>query len=368
MKRVFEIDLIKVLALILMPMSHIYEEFGVNYNLMKNIPNNVNEQLGLLFMNGPTLFMICLGFGIIFSKNSTPKKLMIRGLSLFVIEAILNIFRFILPYSVVSFFTKNVAYFKESLELFVLSDILPFAGFAFIFFALVKKWKIPNFLVLSIGLLFTVIQNFLPHPIIHNVYSRYLTGYFIYVDESSFFPIISWLIYPIIGYLLGQKYLENIDKNIYYLIVGFLSLFIFIVTNVCLFITNSMDTRYYLFMENGFQMDLFTTLIVAPTSVMILCIAYLIGKIITSLKFKDFIASISKNINSIYCIHWVIVKTLWAFAIILVFKLEYNYIFIIGFGIFVLSSILAYTRNCLKNYFIKQINYFKHLGKDVKKT
>ena len=68
MKRFLEIDLIKVLALMLMPMSHIYDEFGNFYNLMNNIPADVTKQLGLLFMNGPALFILCLGFGIIFQR------------------------------------------------------------------------------------------------------------------------------------------------------------------------------------------------------------------------------------------------------------------------------------------------------------
>lgn len=347
MKRVLEIDLIKVLALLLMPMSHIFDELGNYYNLMNNIPQNYTEQLGILFMNIPTLFMICLGFGIVLSQNSTPEKLVKRGLFMFLAEAVLNLFRIILPHFTVSYYTGIPSYFKESFELFFMSDILLFAGFAFLFFALVKKLNLSNKFVLIIGLFCTFIQTFIPHPSIQNVYLKYLTGYFIYVDESSFFPVISWLIYPIIGYLLGQKLLETSNRTSFYLKTVFFALFIFVLTNIYLFFTNSMQARYYLFMEMGFQMDLFTTLIVSSISVMILSLSHFIGKLFVNSKLKDLISSISANVNSVYCIHWVLVKILWAIAIIFAFKIEYYSLFVIGFVIFVLSSMLAHLRKII---------------------
>ncbi len=347
MKRILEIDLIKVLALMLMPMSHIFDEFGNYYNLMNNIPQNYTEQLGILFMNIPTLFMICLGFGIVLSKNSTPEKLVKRGLFMFLIEAVLNIFRYIIPHSVAAFFVKDIVLFKNGLELFFMSDILPFAGFALLFFALVKKLNLSNNFVLIIGLFCTFIQTFIPHPNVQNVYLKYLMGYFIYVDESSFFPVISWIIYPIIGYLLGQKLIEVSNRTSFYLKTSLLALFIFVLTNIYLFLTNSIQARYYLFMEMGFQMDLFTTLIISSISVMILSLSYFIGKLFVNNKLKDLISSISANVNSVYCIHWVLVKILWAIAIIFAFKIEYYSLFAIGFIIFVLSSMLAHLRKFL---------------------
>lgn len=347
MKRFFELDIIKTCALILMPMSHVFDEFGYYYDLMNNIPENYVVQLGLLFMNVPTLFMICLGFGIIFSQNSTPRNLIQRGLFMFLAEAVLNVFRFILPYLTAGYITQNRTYFYESLELFFLSDILVFAGFAFLFFAIVKKLNLSNSLVLFIGLFCTLIQTFIPHPVIQNVYLKYITGYFIYVDDSSFFPIISWLIYPIIGYLLGQKLLKAHDTVYFYVASGILGLCMFTITNIYLLMTNSMQSRYYLFMETGFQMDLFTTLINISISLMILPVSYIIGKLITNIKLKNIITFVSVHVNSIYCIHWVLVKILWAVAVVLVLKIDYNCIFLLGFVIFVLSCFISKLRDDL---------------------
>ena len=131
---------------------------------------------------------------------------------MFVIQAFLNLFRYIIPHSVASYFTNNLVLFKDGIELFFWSDILPFAGFAFLFFALVKKMNLSNAHVLIIGIFVTVIQSFIPTFEILNPYLKALAGYFVYVDETSFFPIISWLIYPIVGYLLGQKLLKSSKK------------------------------------------------------------------------------------------------------------------------------------------------------------
>ena len=347
--RYFEFDLLKVMVLILMPMSHIFDEFGFYYNLMNNIPDNYVTQLGLLFMNIPAIFMICLGFGVVFSKNSTPGKLLRRGLWMFIIEAILNLFRIIIPHSVAGYLTGISEYITESFERSLMSDILPFAGCAFLFFALIKKLNISKICVLTIGIMCTIIQTFIPQPEITNTYLRYLAGYFIYVDSSSFFPIVSWMIYPIIGYVLGVFFVKTENKTKFYLKVGGFGLLMFLLTNFYLIFTDSMQPRYYLFMETGFHMDLFTTLIVMSTSLIYLGVSYFICKIF-SRKIQGIIASISVNINSIYCIHWVLVKILWCVAIVFAFKIEYNYLFIIGFLIFVLSAILASLRYKLMHF------------------
>lgn len=344
MKRFLEIDLIKVFALILMPMSHIYDDFGVYYDLMKNIPEYATKQLGLLFMNVPSIFMICLGLGIVFSKNSTPKQLMLRGFSMFLIEIVLNIFRLIIPHSIAGYFTSTPQLIKDSFEIFFMSDILPFAGFAFLIFALFKKLNLSNKLILLTGLFCTLIQAFIPQPEIGNVYLRYLTGCFIYVDDSSFFPVISWIIYPIIGYFLGQKLIAAENKIKFYLKVGGFGLFLLSITIFYLLYTKTIQVRYFLFMETGFHMDLFTTLIIASTSLITTSIGYFISRLIKNNFLQKTVSIISVNINSIYCIHWVLVKILWMFAFIFAYKIEYNWLFIIGFLIFITSSFIAFIR------------------------
>lgn len=347
MKRFLEIDLLKVLALAIMPMSHIFDEFGNYYDLMKDIPQTSTLELGLLFMNIPTIFMICLGFGIVFSKNSTPQKLLQRGLWMFVIEGVLNLFRITVPHFSASFFTGNSEYFAQSFEIFLMSDILPFAGFAFLFFALVKKFDMSKTMVLFIGLFLTLIQTIIPQYEIQNVYLKHLAGYFIYIDDTSFFPIVSWLIYPIIGYLLANKLIKVENKTRCYLKIGGLGLIIFTITNLFLLLTNSMQARYYLYMETGFHMDLMTTLIVLSIGLIVVSVAYFVCSFIKNKLLIKVINNISKNVNSIYCIHWVLVKILWTFAVIYNYKIEYNQLFFIGFLIFVVSSIIAQIRKTI---------------------
>lgn len=348
MERRFEIDLIKVLALILMPMSHVFDEFGNYYSLMTNIPEYSTTQLGLLFMNIPALFLLCLGFGIIFSKNSTPEKLFKRGVQMFIFEGILNVFRIILPRIAVSYCTGDSEFIKESFEIFFMSDILPFAGFTFFFFALVKKLNLSVLQVLFIGLLLTLGQILIPQPVIPNVYLRYLVGYFIYVDQSSFFPIISWLIYPIVGYCLADNFVKKNNVVKFYTILGLFGLLLFLTTNIYLLLSNSIQSRYYLFMETGFRMDLFTTLIVLSSSLILLSLVYFISRLFIFLWLKSVISSIAQNVNSVYCIHWVLVEFFWAIAEILGLMIEYDSIFTIGFLIFLLSSSIAQLRKMFK--------------------
>lgn len=295
-------------------------------------------------MTGPGTFLLCLGFGIILSKNSTPQKLFLRGISMFGIQIILNFFRYLLPHFIVFQYLNMPKIMQEGIDFFFYSDILPFAGFTFLFFAFVKKYNISNLLILIFGLFCTSAQMLIPQVEFQNNILRFLSGYFLYVDDTSFFPFISWIIYPIIGYLLGQKLIQTENKTTFYLQIGLASLFIFILANSFLYLTNSINKDYYLFMETGFRMDLDTTIIVSSVIGIYTCLIYLISLLIKNEFLQNIITSISKNINSIYCIHWVLVKFLWVFVIISSVKIEYFNIFFIGIIIFALSAFFAQLR------------------------
>lgn len=322
-----------------MPISHVFEEFSC-YDLIQQIPQNVTEQLGLLLMTGPGTFMMCLGFGIVFSKNSTPRKLFMRGLSMFGIQAILNIFRFTIPHWFTSSMLNYPELINDGIDFFLYSDILPFAGFTFIFFAIAKKLNLPNIILLLFGLFCTTAQMLIPEIHFDETAKNLLCGYFFYIDETSFFPFISWIIYPIIGYLLGNKLIKAQNKKHFYLKLGSLSLIIFAITNLFLITQGLMQKDYYLFMETGFRMDFWTTAIVSSFIGIYTCCIYFISILIKN-NFAKIITNTSKNINSIYCIHWVIVKWFWAFAMVYTLKIECDEIFIIGLIIFFISAFIA---------------------------
>ena len=322
-----------------MPISHVFEEFSL-YGLIDNIPQNYVEQLGFLFMTGPGTFMMCLGFGIVFSKNSTPKKLFIRGLFMFGIQFILNISRFILPHFLVGNVLNQQNIINDGLNFFLYSDILPFAGFTFIFFAIVKMLNLSKHAVLSFGILCTAGQMLIPQIHFEETYKNLLCGYFFYIDKTSFFPFISWIFFPIMGYLLGNKLIQTEKKASFYIKLGGISFIVFLATNFYLIRNGLMNSDFYCFMETGFRMDFWTTIISASTIGMYTCIIYFISKLIKE-NFANLITVVSKNINSIYCIHWAIVKWFWAFAMLFAIKIEYSFIFMIGLVIFIISALLA---------------------------
>jgi hypothetical protein len=91
-------------------------------------------------------------------------------------------------------------------------------------------------------------------------------------------------------------------------------------------------------------MDVFTTLIVLSSSLILLSLFYFVSKYIKNIKLKNVITVISSNINSIYCIHWILVKILWVLAMIFALRLEYNSLFLTGFLIFIVSALIAGAR------------------------
>ena len=90
-----EFDVLKAIAILGLPAIHVMEEImegGFASPALQSIGAGV---IGLCAF-GPSVFMICMGFGIGGSRSS-PESIRWTGIQFLLIGALLNIFRWFLP-------------------------------------------------------------------------------------------------------------------------------------------------------------------------------------------------------------------------------------------------------------------------------
>ena len=145
-------------------------------------------------------FMILLGIGIVYSKNSTPEKLAKRGLSLIGLHYALNLAAVGIPQLIIYAQTGDTMDLYEVYNYVFGIDILAFAGLTFLLFALKEKLRLTTVHLVIFTLVLSCLNIILTIPV-DNIYLGAFLGLFVRVNEYSYFPLFSWIGYPVIGYI-----------------------------------------------------------------------------------------------------------------------------------------------------------------------
>ena len=121
-----EFDLLKALAILGLPTVHLLEE-GIYDNLATDGVLKLESVIVALCILGPSVFMICMGFGM-GGVRSSPHSLVNQGLRFLLLGAVLNILRSVLP-AFILWAVKGEPMLKEA-SFFFASDIYYFVGFS----------------------------------------------------------------------------------------------------------------------------------------------------------------------------------------------------------------------------------------------
>ena len=297
--RQLELDIAKGFAIIFMVWVHVFEELspstsGGLYTLTE-------------IFGGPfaaPVFMICMGIGMGFSRNNAPKDLFKRGLSLLWVGLILNVCRFVIPDLIKYAGTGNSAYLYDTIQMFSV-DILQFAGLAFLFFALAKKLKLNNIVLVVVGLGASVLGMLLSSISSGNTLADMFLGYIWGTANWSYFPFLSWIIFPIYGYIFSTFLRRCIDKRKAYLIITPLCLVIML---GYAYITATKGLMYF---SNGsyYHLSVVDSVFFCVLGTLVFGICFWLTQLLSRCGFVTF-CRFSKNINTIYCIHWVLIGIL----------------------------------------------------------
>lgn len=303
-----ELDLAKCGAILCLALIHCIIECTPEEQLVSGIPYLFDTVIG-----GPlsaTVFMFAMGVGAVYQDSQSTRDGVLRGLRIMLISYMLNICRFLIPYLIGYGITGDTEKYIDPLLYKVLcNDVLLFAGMALVLIALFRKIKLKDWQMAAIAFAASAAGTMLNGVDVNNALGNILLGYLIGTEDAagmvmSYFPLLNWLVFPVSGYIFGKRLLRLKDKNLFY---GILSAICVPIATIYYAVGIVYERGMFGEGQNCYYHLQFSDAVGAILStlgVLGLC-HFLIRHLpewVSRLSQK-----ISRNITSIYCIHWVLV-------------------------------------------------------------
>lgn len=317
--RQWEFDLARAVIIFCLALIHVTIECSTDEGLCSGIPYLFDTVIGGPF--SAPMYMFVMGVGMCYTRKNSPMEHFVRGAKILAVGYILNICRFLIPYSIGYAITSDYGYYIEPLLYKVLgNDILIFAGLAMMIMALFVKLKLSNIVMLIIATVMCGFGTLLNGVDVGTPLGNIFLGYLIGTEDAagmvlSDFPILNWLMFPICGYAFASVLKRVKDKNLFYLTFSLPALIIAIV-----YFTFGIYFERGMFGEgqNCYYHMIFSDVLASLClTVGMVGVYHFIVKIIPKKLF--YIAwSISENITPIYFTHWVLVSfvvNLWMYVI-----------------------------------------------------
>ena len=298
-----EIDLIKAFTILTMVVCHCIEELYKSYqgDLIADIIIGYENQLV-----GAQAFMIGMGIGIVYSRNSNPKTLARRGASLLIVGQVLNLTRFVLP-NLLGYALTGDVFYRKAVFLVFSSDIMQFAGLTFLLLALLRHLKLSEMKIFLISIVMNIVGTMLVFKV--NTGSYILDqffAFFVATSAESYFPLFHWFIFPAFGMAFGTILKRVKDKKKFYTT---LLIPTGIYTVFYIYVASCIDQPFFLVLH---ELEAFNRMNITDALSQLVCNTFLIGICffitgILSDGINKGISFISGNINRFYCVQWVLV-------------------------------------------------------------
>ena len=335
--RQLELDLAKGLAILFMVWVH------VNENYQSPLYEGGIYNRFIEFIGSPPaapVFMFLLGAGIIYSKKSTPKYLLKRGIFMIILAYVLNFFRDFIPFSLLAIKASDPSYNVDAVTNLFGIDILPFAGLSFIFFSIIKKFKIQISKLPLIYLILATLNLFLRNKSTGSYATDAFFGLFWGTNDFSWFPFLSWIFYPILGYIFAHILIHTKNKRALYKTCGIYSFIALIPLTIYAYINNVHFGAFgELYQETYYHHDIIGNIIMGTFTIFWLSLIFFISLHINK-KVLAIFSRWSKNVNLIYCTHWIFLG-----YSMLIFELETLgpvQIFILAVILFIISDLISF--------------------------
>ena len=203
-----EIDCLKAFCIVPMALLHTFETCAQDpsfFNLFVHI---------LEFITGAASFMVCMGLGVRYSRHQSPRDYLRRGFELLTVGQLLNLLRNAIP-NLIAWWIKGEQIYIANTLLIVETDIMTFAGFAFLLLALLKWLRVRGSWAVAIGLVMNAAGFALSG--IFRTTGNYLLdtvlGFFVMTESEAYFPLCSYFLFVAFGYWLGEWYPRIRDKD-----------------------------------------------------------------------------------------------------------------------------------------------------------
>lgn len=302
-----ELDIAKAVMLFFLAFIHCIIACTPESQLAHGIPYLFDTIIGGPF--SAPMYMFAMGMGMTYTIQHSPGDFFRRGIKIEIVGYALNVCRFLLPSLVGYWITRDYNQYITPLPYrFFGNDILQFAGLAMILMALFTKLRLSNWAMLLICLGMSVAGTLLKGMNVGNPLGNIFLGYLIGTEDAigqvlSDFPLLNWMIIPVSGYVFGKNLLHVKNKTYFYAIlspIGFLITLVYfpIAIRNGLGMFGEGQNCYY-------HMSTLDSIICLALTVGLLGVYFVLARYIPE-KVMAGIRDMSRNINVIYCVHWVI--------------------------------------------------------------
>lgn len=311
-----ELDLAKAVLIFCLALVHCIIECTPEEQLAHGIPFLFDSVIGGPL--GAPMFMFAMGFGMVYTKRAAPRDYVRRGLRIGLTGYVLNLCRFLVPFLAGYLMTGDFEKYIEPLPYRVLgNDMLQFAALAMVMIALFVRLRLSNVTMLFICLVMSAAGTFLNGVDAGSPAGNIFLGYLIGTEDasgavSSDFPLLNWLIVPVSGYVFGGLLQHVKNKSLFYRILSTAGILV-----CAVYFPPAIRGGWGMFGEGQncyYHISTTDALVSIAAAVGILGIYHMIVPCLSG-RALDCVTEISRNVNRVYCIHWVFV--MWITNVIL---------------------------------------------------
>ena len=336
--RLWELDLLKALAIVSMILCHCVIRLGLHQpGYEQDICYLLGDVVFGEYLAVAHAFMFAMGVGVVYSRHNSPTELFYRGVRLYILGFVLNFFRYGI-YALADGFLEG-EFPAETVYALIVQDILHFAGLALMATGLFRRLRLKEGQILLIGVLLSALGGPLAFVYQSSPVADYFLGHFVVTTEqSSCFAFFNWYVFVAAGLLFGAALRRTEDMDRFY---GRLLRAACPVMVLYLALTAVFGPCFLT--KNGWYYA-----VSLPEAAGLLSIDLtLLGAFRLLLKRVDVsrltvFIEMSRNVNRIYCIHWCILgfaDSIFCYLLGLVFPWSVIYLF--GVTLTVLSAWLA---------------------------
>ena len=306
-----EVDIAKALMVLCLPFIHCIIECTSDEGLCSGIPYLFDTIIGGPF--SAPMYLFAMGIGIVYSRRTLPDQQIRRGLGLVWVFYLSNTARFLFPYLIGYAVSGDREHFIEPLLYRWLgNDVLLFAGMAIVAIALMQKAGLGARGMVVIASLMTIASHFIGDVDTGSKFGNIFLGYIVGTDDLtgyviSDFPILTWLIFPVCGYAFGKVLIRVTDKDRFYSRYCLPAIIVPLI-----YFPIGIHYEWGMFGEGQncyYHMRVWDVAVCLCLDLGMLAIWYFVSKH-AGKAVNGFMRRVSINITSIYCIHWVFVRSI----------------------------------------------------------
>lgn len=331
-----ELDVAKGLAIIFMVFCHSFEI--LSYLFDPAASTDIAYAILDVVLGGSfaaPVFMFCMGISFCYSKRSSAGDMVRRALSVAGVALLLEIARTAIP----GFLEWLMFRDPECIEyvyLFFEADILQFAALSMLTIALFQKMNLKPYVMVIIAALCSVAGQLLQWVSTGSDIVDIAAGFIWHSHDYSYFPLLSWLIFPVCGYVFGGIWQRIENKEMFFRWVTPISWLI----TVAYFVPMAFIGEYYLSGGDYYGMGIGDAVFAFVICFAMIGLGYYLIK--WGGRVADWLGSMGNRVTSVYCIHWTIYSFLSLLLICVLDGYISQWVLIpVSVGVLVASDLLS---------------------------